>query len=55
MQIARSLETAGFLVGAIRPPTVPRGAARLRISVSAVHTSEDVRALAAAVAESVRR
>jgi len=53
MQIARSLEAAGFLVGAIRPPTVPRGAARLRISVSAVHTPEDVRALAAAVAASV--
>jgi 8-amino-7-oxononanoate synthase len=53
MAVARALDERGFLVGAIRPPTVPRGAARLRISVTAVHTSEDVCALAAAAAESI--
>jgi len=53
MAVAHDLHERGFLVGAIRPPTVPRGAARLRISVSAAHTSDDVNALAAAVAQSV--
>ena len=43
------LMTAGFLVPAIRYPTVARGAARLRLTFSASHRSEDVRALARAV------
>jgi 8-amino-7-oxononanoate synthase len=41
------LAAAGFLVVAIRPPTVPQGAARLRVSLSAAHTDEEVDALAA--------
>lgn len=43
------LMSAGFLVPAIRYPTVARGAARLRITFSASHRGEDVRALAKAV------
>jgi 8-amino-7-oxononanoate synthase len=43
----RELAAAGFLVVAIRPPTVPQGAARLRVSLSAAHTDEEVEALAA--------
>lgn len=47
---SETLERHGFLVTAIRPPTVPLGTARLRFAFSAAHTSDDVAAAAAAVA-----
>jgi 8-amino-7-oxononanoate synthase len=47
--VSENLARAGLLVPAIRPPTVPRGTARLRISLSAAHESGDVERLAAAL------
>jgi len=44
-----ALEEEGFLVVAIRPPTVPAGTSRLRVTFSAGHREADVDALAAAV------
>jgi 8-amino-7-oxononanoate synthase len=46
---SQALETAGFLVTAIRPPTVPDGTARLRVTFTAAHSEDDVLRLAAVV------
>jgi 8-amino-7-oxononanoate synthase len=47
MRIVADLRRRGFLVGGVRPPTVPAGTSRLRISVSAMHPPELIDALAA--------
>lgn len=46
---AKSLEEQGFLVVAIRPPTVPDGTARLRLAFTAAHEEADILRLAEAV------
>ncbi|BCT92249.1 8-amino-7-oxononanoate synthase [Lysobacter helvus] len=47
---AQALEAQGFWVSAIRPPTVPEGKARLRFTLSALHTPADIDALLDALA-----
>lgn len=42
LQLSATLLERGFLVGAIRPPTVPANAARLRITLSAAHSEQDI-------------
>ena len=42
LEIGAKLEEQGILVGVIRPPTVPKNTARLRITFSAAHTEQDV-------------
>jgi 8-amino-7-oxononanoate synthase len=55
LEAQRALEAAGFWVVAIRPPTVPRGAARLRVTLSAAHTEAEVDALTAALGRACAR
>jgi 8-amino-7-oxononanoate synthase len=51
LAVSKKLLERGLLVPAIRTPTVPRGSARLRISLSAAHTEAEVARLAAAIKE----
>ncbi len=50
IRLAQALWERGFWVPAIRPPTVPQGTARLRVSLSAAHSEADVDALVDALA-----
>jgi 8-amino-7-oxononanoate synthase len=49
LNLAAALQNGGFLVPAIRYPTVAKGAARLRITVSAAHEEPQIRALCKAI------
>ena len=51
LDYSQKLMERGFLVTAIRPPTVPEGTARLRITFQAAHTESQVDALVAACQE----
>ncbi|WEJ98723.1 MAG: 8-amino-7-oxononanoate synthase [Candidatus Sphingomonas phytovorans] len=54
MRVAAALQAAGFDVRGIRPPTVPAGTSRLRISLTLNLTPDDVEALADAIAEALK-
>lgn len=49
LALSERLLAQGYWVPAIRPPTVPIGAARLRVSLSAAHTPDHIRGLIAAI------
>lgn len=49
LAVSKKLLEQGLLVPAIRTPTVPRGSARLRISLSAAHTADEVACLVSAI------
>lgn len=51
MALSRMLRERGLLVTAIRPPTVPAGSARLRVTLSAAHSEAQVQLLLNALAE----
>jgi 8-amino-7-oxononanoate synthase len=46
LSASRALEEQGFLVVAIRPPTVPAGTARLRLTFTAQHPDDEIARLA---------
>jgi 8-amino-7-oxononanoate synthase len=54
MRINKYLEEKYFLVGAIRPPTVPEGTARLRITLCAEHTHDEIDQLLVALQGALR-
>ena len=55
LALSEALEERGFLIGAIRPPTVPEGTSRLRVTLTAAHRGEDVDRLVDALATTSQR
>ncbi|MCE9678943.1 8-amino-7-oxononanoate synthase [Shewanella sp. AS1] len=54
-RVATSLREQGFMVGAIRPPTVPTGSARLRITLNLYHTRQEITQLIRALSRALEQ
>lgn len=54
LAVSKSLFDAGFLVVAVRPPTVPPGTSRLRVTLSSEHSREQIDALLLAIDDATR-
>jgi 8-amino-7-oxononanoate synthase len=54
LTISADLQNAGFDVRAIRPPTVPQGTSRLRISLNAMHSEDDIAELSTALGRAMQ-
>jgi 8-amino-7-oxononanoate synthase len=52
-KVSQRLEEKGFYVRPIRPPTIPEGSSRIRISVTGNHTEGDILALAEAIKDAL--
>jgi len=55
LQLEAAMYEAGFLLKAIRPPTVPQGQARLRLSLSAGHSRANILGCLEALNDAVLR
>lgn len=55
VRVGAALRARGFLVGAVRPPTVPPGTSRLRVTASAAHSDGEVDELLEALADTLPR
>ena len=55
VSISRKLREQGIISAAIRPPTVPPGTARLRISITLAHMVDDLERAARLIIETVRQ
>ena len=53
LRISETLQNEGVLIPAIRYPTVAKGQARLRASLMATHTKEELEFAAAKIAEAI--
>ncbi|OGB89552.1 8-amino-7-oxononanoate synthase [candidate division WOR-1 bacterium RIFCSPHIGHO2_01_FULL_53_15] len=49
LEISEKLFERGIFLSAIRPPTVPKGASRLRLTINSLHTKEDLKCLASSL------
>lgn len=54
LELAAGMRERGFWLTAIRPPTVPNGSARLRVTLTASHTSRDIETLLEALYDETR-
>ena len=54
LNLSRYLNRCGYIVGAIRPPTVPKGTSRLRVAFNSSHTTFQIKNLASGEIEEVK-